>query len=158
MYTSVSKILAFGLLVSAPLANALAIPSQSQDLARSVDSLEARHHTEAQIAVSFLLHRHEFRTILTSNRRRRPRPARVLVTLSSRPATTPKHKSQLRRLRRARLVVMSRSVIPITPRHRQAHIFSLHFVELVHSRLFQRVAVHMIPPSLNSTNTNTAFC
>jgi hypothetical protein len=54
MYTSVSKIFAFGLLVSAPLANALAIPSQSQDLARSVDSLEARHHTEAQIAVSFL--------------------------------------------------------------------------------------------------------
>jgi hypothetical protein len=54
MYTSVSKIFAFGLLVSAPLANALAIPSQSQDLARSVDSLEARHHTEAQIAASSL--------------------------------------------------------------------------------------------------------
>jgi hypothetical protein len=54
MYTSVSKIFAFGLLVSAPLANALAIPSQSQDLARSVDSIEARHHTEAQIAVSSL--------------------------------------------------------------------------------------------------------
>jgi hypothetical protein len=45
MYTSVSKILAFGLLVSAPLANALAIPSQAQEMARSVDSLEARHHT-----------------------------------------------------------------------------------------------------------------
>jgi hypothetical protein len=54
MYTSISKIFAFGLLVSAPLANALAIPSQSQDLARSVDSIEARHHTEAQIAVSSL--------------------------------------------------------------------------------------------------------
>jgi hypothetical protein len=54
MYTSVSKIFAFGLLVSAPLANALAIPSQSQDLARSADSLEARHHTEAQIAASSL--------------------------------------------------------------------------------------------------------
>lgn len=54
MYTSISKIFAFGILVSAPLANALAIPSQSQDLARSIDSLEARHHTEAQIAVSSL--------------------------------------------------------------------------------------------------------
>jgi hypothetical protein len=78
MYTSVSKIFAFGLLVSAPLANALAIPSQSQDLARSVDSLEARHHTEAQIAVSFL--QRQFRVVLIPERRKRPRQPKALVT------------------------------------------------------------------------------
>jgi len=52
MYTSISSIVAFGLLVSAPLTSALAIPSQSQEVARSVEILDARHHTEAQIAVS----------------------------------------------------------------------------------------------------------
>jgi hypothetical protein len=34
MYTSVSKIFAFGLLASVPLTAAYAIPSQSQDLTR----------------------------------------------------------------------------------------------------------------------------
>jgi diketogulonate reductase-like aldo/keto reductase len=92
MYTSVSKIFAFGLLVSAPLANALAIPSQSQDLARSVDSLEARHHTEAQIAVSFLTQR-RFRVVLIPERRKRRRQPKALVTSSLRLAITLKRKS-----------------------------------------------------------------
>ncbi len=52
MYTSVSKLFALGLLAAAPLASALVIPSQSQDVARSVEPIEARHHTPAQIAVS----------------------------------------------------------------------------------------------------------
>jgi hypothetical protein len=34
MHTSVSKIVAFGLFISAPLASAYAIPSQSQDLTK----------------------------------------------------------------------------------------------------------------------------
>jgi hypothetical protein len=51
MYTPVSKILAFGLLVAGPLASALAIPAQVQDLTLRSDTLETRHHTAAQIAV-----------------------------------------------------------------------------------------------------------
>ncbi|TVY75786.1 hypothetical protein LSUE1_G004954, partial [Lachnellula suecica] len=57
---SVSKVLAFGLLVSAPLA-VYAEPSESHDLekkyvggpaswVRAAVSLQSRHHTEAQIA------------------------------------------------------------------------------------------------------------
>jgi hypothetical protein len=42
MYTSVSKILAFGLLVAGPLASALAIPAQVQDLTLRSDLLDAR--------------------------------------------------------------------------------------------------------------------
>jgi hypothetical protein len=62
MYTSVSNIFALGLLVSVPLTSAYAIP-QSQGIARrevpgaiswvrSLVDVEARHHTEARIAVS----------------------------------------------------------------------------------------------------------
>ncbi len=92
MYTSVSKIFAFGLLVSVPLANALTIPSQSQDVARSVDFLEARHHTEAQIAVSFSNQR-QVRVVLIPERRKRPKQPKALVTSSLRLAITLKRKS-----------------------------------------------------------------
>jgi hypothetical protein len=63
MYTSVSNLLALGLLASVPVTSAYAIP-QSQEIARRdvgspvswVRSLiDARHHTEAQIAVCALL-------------------------------------------------------------------------------------------------------
>lgn len=58
MYTSISNLLTIGLLVSVPVTSAFAIP-QSQQIARRdvagpmtwVRSLiDARHHTEAQIA------------------------------------------------------------------------------------------------------------
>lgn len=62
MHTSISKIVAFGLLASTPLTSAYVIPSEAQELSkkdegslswvRSVLPLAERHHTAAQIAVS----------------------------------------------------------------------------------------------------------
>jgi hypothetical protein len=51
--TTISRIFAFGLLAVAPLASAIAIPSQSQDLVKNSLSLETRHHTKGT-ACSFL--------------------------------------------------------------------------------------------------------
>jgi hypothetical protein len=44
--STISKLFAFGLLAVGPLASALAIPSQSQELTKNSLSLETRHHTK----------------------------------------------------------------------------------------------------------------